>query len=384
MRSAWGVLGVVAVAAAACGGSSLQAGGGPSREGSATADVVVAPPPKPTPLAVDSSVLVAPLAAGGAAGELDVSALSARFIACAQGFEHSAARLFARWETTGTVTVVKDLSAADNAPAGFGKCIAAALGSEPAPKVELALSVDVRVRPEADACSLCERPVAVRSERARSPILLVGATTTSSGRLAPEVIQRVLRQNAGQFRLCYSEGLKKNPQLSGKVVLTFRIARDGSVENVTTDGSDLSDKDVLSCITKALKKASFPKPEGGTVKVVYPLALESGSGDGQVPIENDKHVSSLTAADLEKNLSALGFQSEIVRGSGGGATPPFVLFVKRQQAAGYVAWYPQASCVEGPNTACDGGALLTVQPFNPAFDLTLDALLTKKPETRRL
>ena len=41
---------------------------------------------------------------------------------------------------------------------------------------------------------------------------LMGATSVS-GRLPPEVIQRIVRQNFGRFRLCYENGLRSNPNL---------------------------------------------------------------------------------------------------------------------------------------------------------------------------
>ena len=41
-----------------------------------------------------------------------------------------------------------------------------------------------------------------------------GATQVN-GRLPPEVIQRIVRQNFGRFRLCYENGLRNNPNLAG-------------------------------------------------------------------------------------------------------------------------------------------------------------------------
>ena len=64
------------------------------------------------------------------------------------------------------------------------------------------------------------------AHQTRSPSLRQG-TTTVNGRLPPEVIQRIVRQNFGRFRLCYENGLRTNPNLSGRVAVKFVIDRFG-------------------------------------------------------------------------------------------------------------------------------------------------------------
>jgi hypothetical protein len=97
---------------------------------------------------------------------------------------------------------------------------------------------------------------------------------TSTGRLPPEAIQRVVRQNAGRFRLCYQHGLEKQPALRGRVVTRFLIARDGTVSVAADDGSDIADASVAACVTRTFLALSFPEPAGGTVSVVYPFTFE--------------------------------------------------------------------------------------------------------------
>jgi hypothetical protein len=113
------------------------------------------------------------------------------------------------------------------------------------------------------------------SHRTRPPQVRMGATTVN-GRLPPEVIQRIVRQNYGRFRLCYENGLRNNPNLQGRVSVRFVIGRDGSVSNVGNAGSDLPDPGVVSCVTRAYYGLSFPQPEGGIVTVVYPIMFSPG------------------------------------------------------------------------------------------------------------
>ena len=96
---------------------------------------------------------------------------------------------------------------------------------------------------------------------------------TVSGRLPPEAIQRIVRQNFGRFRGCYENGLGHDPSLAGTVRARFVIARDGSVANVADGGSSLPNPGVVSCVMRAFSGLSFPQPEGGIVTVTYPIAF---------------------------------------------------------------------------------------------------------------
>ncbi len=108
-----------------------------------------------------------------------------------------------------------------------------------------------------------EHKVTTPSMRAADPIV--------TGQIAPELIQRIVRQNFGRFRLCYENGLRNNPSLAGRVAVRFVIGRDGSVSGVSSGGSDLPDSSVVSCVTRAFYGLSFSAPESGIVTVQYPL-----------------------------------------------------------------------------------------------------------------
>jgi FHA domain-containing protein len=113
------------------------------------------------------------------------------------------------------------------------------------------------------------------AHQTRSPSLRQGATQVN-GRLPPEVIQRIVRQNFGRFRLCYENGLRTNPNLQGRVAIKFVIDRSGSVSTASDGGSDLPDQSVVSCVVRGFGNLSFPQPEGGIVTVVYPIIFNPG------------------------------------------------------------------------------------------------------------
>jgi hypothetical protein len=102
------------------------------------------------------------------------------------------------------------------------------------------------------------------------------SSTSVSGRIPPEVIQRIVRQNFGRFRACYETGLRNNPSLSGRVAVRFVVGRDGSVSNVGNGGSDLPDGGVVNCVVNSFRGLSFPAPEEGIVTVGYSLQFSPG------------------------------------------------------------------------------------------------------------
>ena len=101
-------------------------------------------------------------------------------------------------------------------------------------------------------------------------------TTTINGRLPQEVIQRIVRQNFGRFRLCYDNGLRTNPSLSGRVSVKFAIDRTGAVAMSQDGGSELPDCSVVECVVRGFSNLSFPAPDGGIVTVVYPILFSPG------------------------------------------------------------------------------------------------------------
>jgi hypothetical protein len=111
--------------------------------------------------------------------------------------------------------------------------------------------------------------------KTRVPVMHPGQTIIS-GRLPPEVIQRIVRQNYGRFRNCYEQGLSRNPNLEGRVQVRFVIGRDGTVSNVQKGDSDLPDGGVVSCVVSAYYGLNFPQPDGGIVTVVYPIMFQPG------------------------------------------------------------------------------------------------------------
>ncbi len=94
-----------------------------------------------------------------------------------------------------------------------------------------------------------------------------------AGPLSADAIKRVVIQHRSKLRACYEQGLKKNPELQGKVTVAFTIAPSGRVAVSKMAESSLHDAQVEQCIVQAFATMVFPKPTGGDVKVSYPVVF---------------------------------------------------------------------------------------------------------------
>jgi len=109
-------------------------------------------------------------------------------------------------------------------------------------------------------------PAKPQTSRAKAP----PSEAPPKGRLEAKVIQQTIRDQFEPIRVCYEDGLVRDPTLEGKVVVRFVIERDGSViaEEHT---SDISMADVTECIAVQFLTLEFPEPDGGVVTVTFPL-----------------------------------------------------------------------------------------------------------------
>ena len=110
----------------------------------------------------------------------------------------------------------------------------------------------------------------------RKPPKVASKKLEAKGSLDKDIIRRIVRAHISEVRFCYNRGLSKDPSLRGKVSIRFDIAPSGSVPVAVVADDTLADESVGHCIAKAVKRWTFPKPEGGTVVVTYPFVLEPG------------------------------------------------------------------------------------------------------------
>ena len=96
------------------------------------------------------------------------------------------------------------------------------------------------------------------------------------GSLSKAIIRRIVRRHLNEVKYCYQKELQTNHDLYGRIVISFTIAGNGQVVVSRVQHSTLNNSTVEQCITKAVRRWLFPKPEGGGLVVVsYPFVLRA-------------------------------------------------------------------------------------------------------------
>lgn len=93
-----------------------------------------------------------------------------------------------------------------------------------------------------------------------------------NGPLDKEIIRRMIRREIGAIRACYERELLKQPKLQGRLVVRFVIEPDGSVSEARAETS--LDPNVDTCVLARFQRMTFPKPDGGSVVVRYPVIFQ--------------------------------------------------------------------------------------------------------------
>ncbi len=95
------------------------------------------------------------------------------------------------------------------------------------------------------------------------------------GELDPNIVTKEVRARMGAIKACYERALKRNPNISGKVVVRWTITAAGTVSGVDMDQDTLGDSEVTSCIKGLVARWRFPAPSGGSVEVSFPFVFQA-------------------------------------------------------------------------------------------------------------
>lgn len=186
----------------------------------------------------------------------------------------------------------------------------------------------------------------------RSPVARVRMGATSvNGRLPPEVIQRIVRRNFGRFRMCYETALKLDEGLEGMIFVDFVIQTDGSLKNAKAE-SALTDKALVECVRKSFDDMEFPKPEGGVVKVRYPLSFSPPEYAFTI---HGKHSDKVQVDDVKQALVDAGYT--IVKVEPKPGFPEATLFTLKKDALDLKLTFDPYDSLEGGSSAPRGGPL---------------------------
>ena len=114
----------------------------------------------------------------------------------------------------------------------------------------------------------------VRKSKTMGPVNSQGAIFLSG--IDKSAVDRVVKSHLASIRYCYQKELPGNPDLHGKVVIKFVIAKDGTVSQSSVRSSTLDHQPAERCLVERFGRMRFVKPKGGGIAVVsYPLVFSS-------------------------------------------------------------------------------------------------------------
>lgn len=87
-------------------------------------------------------------------------------------------------------------------------------------------------------------------------------------------IAAVVGRGSGGIKYCYEQALQTNPNLSGKVMLSWTVNLQGEVIKAFVASSTLNDKTVESCMTRVVQRWRFDPPQGGHCIIQYPFTFK--------------------------------------------------------------------------------------------------------------
>ena len=94
------------------------------------------------------------------------------------------------------------------------------------------------------------------------------------GALDKELIDAEIGEHMASIKGCYAQQLEESPSLSGRIVVKFVIAKDGSVSKADPKEDTVGSEAVTQCILDQFSQMQFPEPTGGGIVIVsYPFTL---------------------------------------------------------------------------------------------------------------
>jgi TonB family protein len=103
------------------------------------------------------------------------------------------------------------------------------------------------------------------------------------GALDRDIIRRIVRAHINEVRYCYNQTLARDPSARGRLAIRFVINRRGKVELSEVGESSVRDANLGRCVARAVRRWTFPKPQGGgLVTVTYPFIFDSDQASSDV------------------------------------------------------------------------------------------------------
>ena len=104
-----------------------------------------------------------------------------------------------------------------------------------------------------------------------------GAADISSSPEDQQSVSKTMKRYLGRIKQCYERQLKSDPDLKGKVTVSFEIGTDGNVSGVGIEDNSTGNAELANCIKREVGRIRFvPPPEDDIEVAGYPFILAPG------------------------------------------------------------------------------------------------------------
>ncbi len=86
-------------------------------------------------------------------------------------------------------------------------------------------------------------------------------------------VRSQVKRYTGRMRACYERELKSDPDLAGKLVLSWTIDEDGRLSGVSVDSDSIGSEALASCVVRRMGQAKFAAPDGEVEVASYPFVF---------------------------------------------------------------------------------------------------------------
>ena len=121
----------------------------------------------------------------------------------------------------------------------------------------------------------------VGSGRETEASMMFGGAGGTSGEAIPawvrDMIRKRVRDYLPELEGAYTDAIRRNPKLKGKMVIRFRIDPSGKVSLAVPVESSLEDGGFIAVVLEKIRHWTFNSPAGQTVEVLYPLVFVAPS-----------------------------------------------------------------------------------------------------------
>lgn len=115
-----------------------------------------------------------------------------------------------------------------------------------------------------DPSGICLCPLQRNLGRADGPPLL-----------SAEAVKKTFATSMDRFKACYEHAARRQPGLSGKLVLDFTIGSNGRVTRASCSSITAPSVDLALCVLARIRVLVFERRPGGPIDIRYPLIFRS-------------------------------------------------------------------------------------------------------------